>query len=276
MTSFQKIIKYMAMAFAIFLAINIITTIVDISFTVFNSISNTNDEGNINTYSEKFEGVKGLCIELTTGNLSIKSSDHFEVISNNRNENFEVNMTKDNLLNIISKSSFLGIFNSDSSFNSEIIVLVPSDFIATLIDIDTGAAHVELNDISTTRLSINAGVGDVNGTNIVASKVKLNGGVGDMNFKNASFRDANIKSGIGSTSIEGELLGDNTLDCGVGEIDLILAGNIDLYNLKVNHGLGDVTIDGVDSSNLKRNIAIVENSLTINAGLGDITIEFAK
>lgn len=182
------------------------------SFTVFDTISNTNNEVGELTYSERFEDVEGIRVKLSTGNLSIEASDHFEVISNNINKDFEVKMNRDGLLKIESKSSFFGIFNSNSSLNPEIILLVPSDFIATLIDIDTGAANVVLNHISTSRLNINAGVGHVSGNNIVAKKVKLNGGVGDIDLKHSSLRDANIKSGLGSTTIEGELLGDITIE----------------------------------------------------------------
>ena len=49
MTTFQKIIKYLAIAFAVFLSINIITGICGALFTVANLISpNTDDEIEIN------------------------------------------------------------------------------------------------------------------------------------------------------------------------------------------------------------------------------------
>ncbi|MGN1092664.1 MAG: hypothetical protein ACI4RS_03315, partial [Monoglobaceae bacterium] len=82
MTTFQKIIKYLAMAFAIFLSISIITGICGALFTVANFLGANTEEETVNhTIGTDFTGIS---INLSAAELEIKMGDKFDVETNHK------------------------------------------------------------------------------------------------------------------------------------------------------------------------------------------------
>ena len=96
MTTTQKVIKYIAIAFAIFLIVTIISGILTGSYKLLNVLGLIHtDNGivteNLNVISNETKELSSLNIDLSFTNLNIKSGDTFKVETNNSRITFEEN-----------------------------------------------------------------------------------------------------------------------------------------------------------------------------------------
>lgn len=278
MNEFQKVIKYLAIAFAVFLTVTIVTGIASAVIAIV-GVTTVNHEEIID-YNKSFEDVSSLDIEHGAGKLVIKSTDSNQVTVEgvNVNESFEADKSLSGELKIRSKFNFWNMFNSGKSFNknSAITIYLPASFTADKVKIDAGAGNVNIEGLKTDKLDINAGVGDVYGEYIYADNVSLDGGVGEITLEYVELNDVDIDAGVGNVEIQGIITGRSEIDAGVGNIDLDISGSSDDYDLKVEKGVGDIYINGDKYSKLNWNNRTAEHSMDINGGVGNIRLDFKE
>ena len=282
MSSFQKTIKYIAIAFAVFLSITIISGIVSAGSAIFSVISGGVHftEKETTDFDKTFTGVTGLDIDNSTGRLTIKKGDAFRVEAEGVSKDFSAEIQRDGTLRITDNDrdmNFLWFnFNSYNSPNSRVTIYLPSDFIAEDTKIDTGAGTVTIENLQTERLRISAGAGNITGMNIDADDVKIEGGVGAVKLDNVNFTDADIECGVGNLKLQGIFLGDTKVDCGVGEVELDLIGNEQDYDLDIDSGVGNIRLNGEKVSGEFRTNHNAQNSIRIDGGVGNVKIDFEQ
>ena len=93
MTTVQKIIKYFAIAFAIFLIVTIISTILTGGYALLRAFGLIHTDKNVITedlkvISNEVTEISTLKIELAFTNLEIKTGDSFKVETNNSKISF--------------------------------------------------------------------------------------------------------------------------------------------------------------------------------------------
>jgi DUF4097 and DUF4098 domain-containing protein YvlB len=287
MNSLQRVIKYCAIAFAIILAVGIMSFVVNAVFGVVNFTSGRNFNFNTNSkdiktidYSDTFTEVKSLTIDNSTGELRIRVGDSFKVEAENVFEGFSAEVSSNGELTISdneSKFQFFGIdFNGFNSPNSKITIYVPADFIAEEVKIETGAGAVSLEGLNTEYLYIFAGAGNIKGSKLTADEVEVEGGVGSVNLSEVNFNDTEFDCGVGNVSIEGVLIGDNEFDCGVGEVKLNLVGDIEDYDLDIDSGVGTVRVNGEKIGEGTRRNSFSDYSIKVDGGVGNVSIDIEE
>lgn len=280
MSTSQKAIKYVAQAFAILLAVTIISAIGSLVVNVISSVTGHSFIGNRNTINltKDFENVRSLKIDHSFGNLTIKSGDTFRVEAKNVSEDFRAEVSPSGTLTLDennSRVSFMWFnFSGFGSFKSHTTVYLPEDFTAKLVELDTGAGNVTIEDLATETLMLNAGAGNIKGSNVLANGVEIDGGVGNITLSKVLFKDANINSGVGNLKLSGQLVGENKIDGGVGSVHLNLNGEEEDYNIKVESGIGKIRLNGEKISREYQSRKGTDNSIYVNAGLGDVRINF--
>jgi DUF4097 and DUF4098 domain-containing protein YvlB len=281
MSSFQRVIKYCAIAFAILLAVGIISGIVQVAVAVVSVVSgNTFTVRNEKTvdYEEAFENVRSINIDIATGDLTIKTGDTFRVEAVNVTNGFKAKMSGNGTLLIDENHNNLRFFwfnlNGIYNPNSKITVYLPADFVAKRADINCGAGKVTIEKLQADDLVISAGAGNINGSELTAKEVKIDGGVGNVDLEKVQFEDADFNCGVGNLRVEGSLLGDNKIDCGVGEVNLELQGNEEDYDLDIDAGIGTIRLNGEKISKGTRRNSDAENSIKIDGGVGSVKINF--
>jgi hypothetical protein len=282
MSSFQKIIKYCAIAFAIFLAVTIISGIASAVVGVVSTITGNSvfhSDKDVIDYSDSFTEVESLDLNISTGNLIIKTGDTFRVEAEDVIDNFEAKVDSDGTLSIGDGGNgihFLWFdFNGFNNPNSKITLFLPADFVAREARIETGAGKVTIDELNAGDLEISAGAGSIKGSNLSADEVKIDGGVGSIKLDKVSFTDADIDCGVGSLVISGELKGENKIDCGVGDVDLDLIGNAEDYELDVDAGVGSVRVDGEKVKGEYNDNSGAEHKIEVDGGVGSVRIDFA-
>jgi|LSQX01.1.fsa_nt_gb DUF4097 and DUF4098 domain-containing protein YvlB len=276
MNTFQKVIKYIAIAFAIFLTVSILTGIVSVILSLLGAFS-VNEKERID-FSNEYSDIEQIDINHKVGKLIIKPGDEFRVEASNVSKRFRAEAVKGTL--VIDEPDFMNWFLrfdfGNPRKNTVITVYVPKDFYARRIKIDSGVGEVILEDLVTESLIINAGVGNIYGKNLKAKKVDAHGGVGDMTLIDIHFSDMDLDSGVGDIDIEGIIIGKSEIDCGIGDVNLRIDGARENYIMRIDDGLGSIKVNGKKTYGEYNDNYKADNTIKVDGGIGDVDIDFSR
>ena len=176
MTTAQKVIKYIALGFAAFLIVTIISAILSGGYALLRAFGLIHVDKNIVTeelkvISSEVKEISTLKIDLSCTNLDVKIGDNFKVETNNS----KITFTNDNGSVKIKEENRNWLNNNKES---NLIIYIPRDMIA--IDetkIETGAGKINIEKLNTQSLYLELGAGDVHIENVVATaETKIDGG----------------------------------------------------------------------------------------------------
>lgn len=273
MTSLQKTIKYIAMAFAAFLTVSIFFGIFAV-LGVFNLVEKVGDKkadiqlGELKTYTVN-DNVTDIEIDVAVAEFTVIPADSFYVESNIESITVKVN------------SDCLKIDDNSDGFNTSVLteaavlnVYVPAGYSFGNVDIDTGAGGVCINSVTTNELELDLGAGEVEIKNVTSlDKTEISGGTGDVTVTDCKFYYADLSMGVGSFSFSGELLGNSSVDMGIGQADITLHGGKDSYCISISKGIGAAAVDGhsVKDNDIFGN---GKNKIDISGGIGELNVAF--
>lgn len=274
MSEGQKVIKYIAIAFAIFLTVNIIGGIITafaclVGVTGITEQISRNSENIVNV-SQNYTGVEEIQIECKLSNLTIKEGAEFKVEATTTENKFECE-NKDGILKIKEKE-FRFFWNNVS--DSNITVYIPEDIKLIKVKIETGAGKVNIEELFSDELKLDLGAGSVKISNInIEKEAKINGGVGKVIIENSILNNLDLDCGVGEFEMTAKLLGNTDIDCGVGRLEVNLIGKQDDYKILAKKGLGSFTINSKEIQNDTK-YGDGENYIKVDAGVGSTTIKY--
>ena len=281
MTFWQKVIKYLAIALAIFLIVNIIGAIVSIIGIIggiayfTNTITDVKEEivqespeylkqpeviaDNIN-----IEDIVKFEIEVKYSNLEIKKGD-FKVESNDTN----VKCTQKGNELIVKETGNNWLRNKEGN---KVIIYIPENKEFNEIEIDTGAGNIEIESLNTKDLSFSIGAGKVEINNLkVTNEAEIDGGAGKVDILSGEICNLNLDMGIGEFNVCTKLLGNNDIEQGMGKLTIKLTDSQENYTIRTRKGMGSITIDGKEAQN-NSIYGNGQNILNIEGGMGAIEI----
>ncbi len=267
MKGIQKVIKYIAIALAMFIIINICGGIL-FGLSMIAAIFGLDEGEDIPeseriTQLEDIKQIKKLDIEIKFAKLSIKHGDMFKVEANDKN--IYCNKSGDSI-QIRDKN------NSLRSKNKEVIIYIPDDFVFEDVNIIAGAGKVDVEFLLAKNLSFDIGAGSAVVKELtVLEKAKINGGAGNFEIRSGSMNNLELNVGAGKTEVESEILGNSKIEAGIGKLDLHLIG--DDYRIETENGIGVVKING-DTVTRESKYGDGNNLLKVEGGIGSIDINF--
>lgn len=266
MTTMQKIIKYLALAFAIFLSISIITGICSALFTVANLFGADKEEGIVINQSIGSD-FTSISVNLSAAELEIKTGDKFDVETNHKYLKCE---EKDDILKI---SETRSLFASHPR-GMKVILTVPKEQVFDYVDISAGAGSVTIEELSSNMLDIELGAGELKAQRLnAASKAEIDGGAGSVTISGGRLNNADIDMGVGKLNLTSELSGKSSIDYGVGETNLVLIGAEDDYKVELDKGIGEAWLAGRKMSD-DSVYGAGKNLIEIDGGIGELNIKF--
>ena len=266
MTTFQKIIKYLALAFAIFLSISIITGICSALFTVTNLFGTSNAEG-IVTNQAIGSDFSGISVNLSAAELEIKTGDGFVLQTNHKYLKCE---EKDDILKI---SETRKLFVSHPR-GMKVILTIPQDKIFDYVDIRTGAGSVTIDELASNMLNIDLGAGELTAQRLDALyNAEFDGGAGSVTINGGRLNNADIDMGVGKLNLTSKISGKSSIDYGIGETNIVLLGGSDDYKIDLDKGVGEVVVDGRIIGN-DIIYGAGKNYIEIDGGIGSLNITF--
>lgn len=275
MTTTQKIIKYLAIAFALFLVISIFSIIFGLSREIISSINSDKKDSKLleeyTTISNNVNNIESFKIDISNDNIEIKEGEKFEVKTNDPDVKFYHENSK---VKIKTDKTFS--WHLSNSSRGTIIIYLPNEFNISELDLNLGAGKIDIDKIFVETLLMDLGAGTMTAKEInVYEKATINGGAGNINIYSGTINNLNLKLGAGNASIESDLTGSNTLTTGVGKLNLGLSRSKDNYKFDISKGLGNIILNDFDVS---EDILIGdgETKIKISGAIGNIIINTAE
>ena len=267
MTTFQKAVKYLAMAFAIFLTVSIIGGILSM-FGLFGGFFGgdavTDD---IKTYTVSSD-IKSLEVKINAADFTIKQGDSFSVESNLKYLTVE---DKNGVLTIRDTKKFIRTYTG-----AVLTLYIPADTVFDKANITTGAGRLTVDNLSADTMNFELGAGEVAiDTLVAASDIDINGGAGKITISGGALHNLDLDMGAGQLNLTSALTGESDFDLGIGESNITVIGNKNDYKLDIEKGLGNITVDGTSVSNIKGQ-GNGNNDIEISGGIGAINLKFGK
>ncbi|MBO7736557.1 MAG: DUF4097 family beta strand repeat protein [Clostridia bacterium] len=269
MTTFQKVIKYLAIALAIFLTVTIIGGILSAIGWLGGFFTDDLLTQDMQTYSVS-EEIRNLDIQVGAADLNIQEGEVFSVKSNLKN--LKVEQANGRLT--IKDSTKLQFFGLNASEDAVLTIYLPAQTIFESVNITTGAGRLTVDALSAQRLNFELGAGEVSiGTLVAAQSANVEGGAGRITIAGGSLHNADMDMGVGELNLTSALGGDCELNMGIGNSNITLIGNKEDYKLELEKGIGSISVDGKDVSDFGSS-GNGTNKVDINGGIGSINVRF--
>ena len=222
----------------------------------------------IRSYEVKTE-IHSLDIHLNAADFAIEYGEAFGVESNLK---FLSVTEKNGILTIIDE----GKGNSRNYNNAKLTLYIPKDAVFDDVCIETGAAKMTAETLSTASLKFKLGAGAVNIKQLnVTSCADIEGGAGEITVAGGTLNNLELEMGVGELNMTAALLGNNELNFGIGESNLTVLGNKSNYRIDIEKGLGTVTIDGKTVTDFGTSGG-GQHSLEIETGIGALNLKFQE
>lgn len=266
MKSFHKVIKYCALALAAFLIVGILTSI-SFGFNILSDIFN-NDKIKLSDDLEIIElvntEIKDLEIKLDTTQIVFKIGDELKIETNNQKIKVEENAYK------------LKLQENNNWFfkrgNSQLVITVPSSYLFDLVNIESGAGKINIENLSAKTLNLNLGAGKVVLSNLnISDNAKINGGAGSVTVSSGIINNLKLDIGLGTFTLNSRLTGNNKIDAGIGTLKINLSDSINNYRIKASKGIGNIKLNSEDIVSDKT-YGTGNNYINIDGGIGSINI----
>lgn len=286
MTTFQKIIKYAAIAFGAYLCVMIISAIILGITTIFgitagiNAIeeSTYNNTEIIESANYEYTNIEKLDIELGMCKLNIKNddtlTDKIKVEMKNTSDKIYCKQTGNELKIEDDKNVSINFFKNRDTV-PEITIYIPENQTFTNVDLDVSINDSNIEKINGNKVKIKAGSGRCIVKDILAKELEVEGGAGEFIIENSKTEKLDLEAGIGNTIITTEILNVADIDSGVGRLELNLLGNKENYTIKPSVGIGGVTVDNEKTENNKV-IGNGSQRVSIDAGVGEVVVNFIR
>lgn len=275
MTSFQKVIKYCATAFAIFLIVAIIGGLSStlLAITGISSFKNQLEDRKEDTYIENEKELKSFDlsgekiekveIDVLSANVVIETDDEFSVRYSGANFEFE---QKNNKLEI----------ENDSNFGTvgQLLIKVPEKMEFKKFTLSSGAGNVSIKNLVCYELDFDLGAGQTDVDSLTVKRCgEIDTGVGELNITNGDMNNVEISLGLGKCEIKTAFKGENSVDTGLGQTNLVLLGAKEAYTLKCETGLGEFK---VENERLTKNSTVGQgkNLIEVDGNIGKVNIDF--
>ena len=274
MTTLQKVIKYLALAFAIFLTVSIVGGILSAVGLLGSLFSDDDAEwgdviGETKTYTVSSE-ISDLNIQINAADFYIKGGNGFSVESNLKN----LEVDEKNGCLTLKDLTKIKLNGSNAYENAVLTIYVPAGMAFDNVNIKTGAGRFTVDSLSAASIGFELGAGDVTISKLIAEKsANIEGGAGRITISDGAIKNLDLEMGLGQLNLTSALTGDCNLDSGVGEMNVTLLGSKDDYELDIEKGIGNITVDGKNVTDFGSS-GNGANEVDIHGGVGAINVRF--
>ena len=274
MTTFQRLIKYLAIAFGIFITGIIISSIVFVITAVLGISTGFNtyvDEETVEVidFSESYANVNNLDLDVSISNLNITTGETFMVEASNVGKDFKCELVNKTLK--IKENDIKNNIFSNTNHYSTITIYIPENIKLNEVIIDTGISTTSIENLLSDKLDLDLGMGNFEMRDSISNKTEISTGAGEVVLTNVQLGNLDLETGVGSCTLSGKLTGYSNIECGVGGLNINLEGED--YTIFSKTGIGNININGqkVDNNSTNGN---GQNRITVEGGIGEVNINF--
>ncbi len=281
MTPLQKIIKYGAVGFAIYLCLMIISMTIFVITAIFGittgmEIFNQNSQNTamLTKWEQEYENITSLDIDLEICKLTIKKGEKLKVEASNVTQDFECKVEQ-NELKIKETPKSRWFFNQLNEAVAEVIIYVPETLELREAKIETGINETNMEYLKAEKVDIQMGLGKSQIQELIAGNAKIEAGAGESKIENSQIESLKLQTGLGSLKLTSKILKNADIDCGMGKVEIDLIGKPEDYQVKAETGLGSFKVNGKQVSD---NQVIGEGNsiIKVEAGVGETVVNLQE
>lgn len=280
MTSFQKIIKYGAIAFAIYLCFLIISMIIFGITALFGITtglemfqSSKDNVSMITKWEQEYTNITTMDINLSVCKLEIKKGNTLKVDVSDVSEQFKCE-AEGNKLKIEDEKLHRNIFNI-IDYKPEVTIYIPETMEFEEITIRTGVNETDIEYLKADRIKLEMGVGKYQVNSLSAKYAKIEAGAGEANINHANIEELKLNSGVGKLILTSRITKKADIASGVGKMELNLIGLPTDYKIKAETGLGNFVVNGQKIKN-NQTLGNGEATIKIDGGVGETVVSFQE
>lgn len=276
MTTAQKVIKYLALSFAIFLIVTIISGILGALYALSGvlglqkedkTIKDETIKGEMSMINFENSDVATLDIDVAFTNLIIKKGDILIAETNNKDIN-----CKQNNQNLQIKEKQHSLFSGNDK--GDLVVYIPENLEFEKVKINAGAGKIQIENINTENLYLELGAGETTIEKLnVTDDCKIESGAGKVSILSGNINELNLDMGVGKFEVTSAITGNSKINAGIGNLELNIQGDKENYTIKADKGIGSIKIDGKEVAD-DVTYGNGENTIKIDGGIGSINVDF--
>ena len=234
MTEIQKIIKYCALALAVFLILIIVTTIVNIGYNILEKTDLINDDNskilkNNIVISNNESEIREIDIDIKSSNIILKTAKNFKVETNNKDIKYSYEDGK-----VLIKQNNVNKWYLNKNNNSKLIVYIPSEISLEKIILKNNVGDIKIDFEKISNLNIDLDVGDIFVKSIIGGKNIIKSNVGDINLE-LLLKQEDYKFEFDKD------IGDTKLNNNKIKKDTIIGNGNNILKIKTN--IGDINVN---------------------------------
>lgn len=183
MTEIQKIIKYCALALAIFLIFIIVITIANVGYNILEKTDLINDSNskllkNNIVISNNESEIREIDIDIKSSNIILKTAENFKVETNNKDIKYSYEDGK-----VLIKQNNVNKWYLNKNNNSKLIFYIPNEISLKKINLNNNVGDVEIDFEKISNLNIDLDVGDIFVKSMLGGKNIIKSNIGDINLE---------------------------------------------------------------------------------------------
>lgn len=272
----QKVIKWFALALAALLIVTIFSGIIGglsfVGMMVWGDEISWN--GNSEWVNTEFSGkeMTRLDVNVKATAVRIRTAKEGEPVRIETNNEYITSWVDGSTLNVVEKSH--GFFGWGGT--GDLVIYVREDTTFDSVEIEIGAGTLDVERLEARDLKLNLGAGKTAIDELVATRrAEIDGGAGVVEIRGGELHDLDLDLGAGKAELRARVVGNGRVTAGVGKTELTLIGREEDYRLRIDKGIGSVTLDGrslSDGESVGSGATLIE----IDSGVGAVEMKIVE
>lgn len=272
----QKVIKWFALALAALLIVTIFSGIIGglsfVGMMVWGDEISWN--GNSEWVNTEFSGkeMTRLDVSVKATAVRIRTAKEGESVRIETNNEYITSWVDGSTLNVVEKSH--GFFGWGGT--GDLVIYVREDTAFDSVEIEIGAGTLDVERLEARDLKLNLGAGKTAIDELVATRrAEIDGGAGVVEIRGGELHDLDLDLGAGKAELRARVVGNGRVTAGVGKTELTLIGREEDYRLRIDKGIGSVTLDGrslSDGESVGSGTTLIE----IDSGVGAVEMKIVE
>lgn len=272
----QKVIKWFALALAALLIVTIFSGIIGglsfVGMMVWGDEISWN--GNSEWVNTEFSGkeMTRLDVNVKATAVRIRTVKEGEPVRIETNNEYITSWVDGSTLNVVEKSH--GFFGWGGT--GDLVIYVREDTAFDSVEIEIGAGTLDVERLEARDLKLNLGAGKTAIDELVATRrAEIDGGAGVVEIRGGELHDLDLDLGAGKAELRARVVGTGRVTTGVGKTELTLIGREEDYRLRIDKGIGSVTLDGrslADGESVGSGATLIE----IDSGVGAVEMKIVE
>ena len=250
MTGLQKFIKYVAIAFGIYLSITIVLVFLGIArglvfssqtenrdFTTNEDFKDLLEGNNVEDVTKTYENIKNLEIDLEVTELIIKNGDTFKIEGTNIPNRMEINQ-EGNKLKITDEKVTSSYKNEDLCLT----IYIPENQKLDKAELEMKYMSVDIEKLEVTNLKLDMYSNYCTIDSLIADNIEIDNEYGDIDIYHCETKIFKLDSESGLENIGVKVMQNAEFDVEYSDTNITLIGTQETYQVNSRNQLGTVYI----------------------------------